>query len=177
MTINEMLKVIDEYCELKQECDNPCFSCDIEGLCTFVDGEFDVNENECIKAYKIITAGSEAETIEHDGCIGCKYDNKEPDELPCSHCRGTIIPVNPLYSKCADFYEPEEPKEPENPYWEKICKIADKQRSKGINKYGKGLEYNSADAIARINHLQEELIDGLMYCEWIKEKLSELGGN
>lgn len=64
----------------------------------------------------------------------------------------------------------------ENPYWEKICELADKQRSKGINKYGKGLEYNPADAIARINHLQEELIDGLMYCEWIKDKLMELEG-
>ena len=61
-------------------------------------------------------------------------------------------------------------------YWEKICELAEKQRRKGINKYGKGLEYNYSDAIARINHLQEELIDGLMYCEWIKEKLSELEG-
>jgi len=168
MTINEMEKVINEYCESKQKSDRACDDCKIERLCAFVDGEFDINEKECRKAYEIITG-----TVEHDGCIGCKYNNKEPDELPCSHCRGTIIPVNPLYSKCADFYEPEEPKEPENPYWEKICKIADKQRSKGINKYGKGLEYNPADAIARINHLQEELIDGLMYCEWIKEKLTE----
>ena len=137
-----------------------------------IHGFFDIHESECRKAYEIITG-----TVEHDGCDGCKhYSDDGDDELPCSHCRGTIPHGNLYYSKCADFYEREEPKESKNPYWERICELADKQRSKGINKYGKGLEYNSADAIARINHLQEELIDGLMYCEWIKEKLAELEG-
>lgn len=56
-----------------------------------------------------------------------------------------------------------------NPYWENICVIAEKQRSKGIATYGKGLEENPADVVARINHLQEELVDALMYCEWIKD--------
>ena len=64
----------------------------------------------------------------------------------------------------------------ENPYWERICELANYQRSKGIGKYGKGLEDNPAAMIARITHLQEELIDGLMYCEWIKDKLMELEG-
>lgn len=172
MTINEMVNAIDAYCEYQDMHRTSCDGCKVGGLCESVGGDFRENEAECRKAYEIITG-----TVEHDGCTGCKYGERGFDELPCSHCRGTIMPDNPLYSKCADFYEPEEPKEPENPYWEKICELADKQRSKGINKYGKGLEYNSADAIARINHLQEELIDGLMYCEWIKEKLSVLGGN
>ena len=60
-----------------------------------------------------------------------------------------------------------------NPYWQQICAIADKQREKGMSKYGQGLEANPADILARINHLQEELIDGLMYCEWIKEWVQE----
>lgn len=60
-----------------------------------------------------------------------------------------------------------------NPYWERICAIANKQRSKGMHKYGQGLEDNPADMLKRIDHLQEELIDGLMYCEWIKEKIVE----
>ena len=64
----------------------------------------------------------------------------------------------------------------ENPYWERICELANRQRSKGISKYGKGLEDNPAAMSARITHLQEELIDGLMYCEWIKDKLMELEG-
>ena len=60
-----------------------------------------------------------------------------------------------------------------NPYWERICKLADRQRAKGIEKYGKGLEANTASILARIQHLQEELIDGLMYCEWLKDYLME----
>ncbi len=62
----------------------------------------------------------------------------------------------------------------ENPYWKRICKLADKQRAKGMETYGQGLESNPAAIIERIDHLEEELIDGLMYCEWIKDKIFEL---
>lgn len=174
MTIEKMLKVINEYCDDHINHVDVCKDCKIGDLCESINGDFDYNEAECIKAYEIITG-----TVEHDGCDGCKHYSYDENRLPCSHCRGTVPHGNPYYLKSADLYEPEEPeepKEPENPYWEKICELAEKQRSKGINKYGKGLEYNTADAIARINHLQEELIDGLMYCEWIKEKLAELEG-
>lgn len=61
-----------------------------------------------------------------------------------------------------------------NPYWERVCEIADRQRAKGKDKYGYGLEDNPAEMAARIRHLEEELIDGLMYCEWIKEKLDNI---
>ena len=61
---------------------------------------------------------------------------------------------------------------PDNPYWENICRIAQKQREKGLNTYGQGLEMNPADVVARINHLEEELVDALMYCEWIKAELA-----
>lgn len=62
----------------------------------------------------------------------------------------------------------------ENPYWKRICKLSDKQRAKGMKTYGYGLENNPAAVIERIEHLEEELIDGLMYCEWIKDKIFEL---
>ena len=58
-----------------------------------------------------------------------------------------------------------------NPYWKNICAIAEKQRAKGIATYGQGIEMNPADAVTRIEYLQEELIDALMYCEWIKDQL------
>lgn len=70
--------------------------------------------------------------------------------------------------------QPEQPSA--NPYWERICAISDRQRAKGIETYGQGLEANPVDMLKRIEHLQEELIDGLMYCEWIKDKLVELEG-
>lgn len=57
----------------------------------------------------------------------------------------------------------------DNPYWENICAIAERQRAKGIATYGQGIEMNPADVVARIEHLQEELVDALMYCEWIKD--------
>ena len=58
-----------------------------------------------------------------------------------------------------------------NPYWHNIQDIADRQRQKGIDTYGQGLEENPADMVTRLTYLEEELIDALMYCEWIKEKL------
>ena len=58
-----------------------------------------------------------------------------------------------------------------NPYWQNIQDIADRQRQKGIDTYGQGLEENPADMVTRLTYLEEELIDALMYCEWIKEQL------
>lgn len=58
-----------------------------------------------------------------------------------------------------------------NPYWNNICVIAERQREKGVKTYGSGIEDNLADIITRIESLQEELVDGLMYCEWIKDHI------
>ena len=59
----------------------------------------------------------------------------------------------------------------DNPYWANIEAIAARQREKGIDTYCQGLEENQADMVTRLTYLEEELIDALMYCEWIKEKL------
>jgi hypothetical protein len=56
-----------------------------------------------------------------------------------------------------------------NPYWDNVCAIADRQREKGVSTYGQGIEKNPADIIKRIEYLEEELVDALMYCEWIKD--------
>ena len=63
-----------------------------------------------------------------------------------------------------------------NPYWERVNLIADKQRTKGIKTYGQGLENNTAPILERIEHLQEELVDALQYCEWLKDWLKRLEG-
>lgn len=39
--------------------------------------------------------------------------------------------------------------------------------------YGQGLENNPAAILTRLTYLEEELIDGLMYIEWIKDKIKE----
>ena len=69
--------------------------------------------------------------------------------------------------------QPEQPSA--NPYWERICKLSEAQRKKGMETYGQGLECNPAAMLKRIEHLQEELVDALMYCEWIKDKLEPEG--
>ena len=60
-----------------------------------------------------------------------------------------------------------------NPYWKNVCAIAEKQRAKGIATYGTGIEDNPAAIITRIEYLQEELVDALMYFEWIKDAVLE----
>lgn len=102
-------------------------------------------------------------------CIGCVIEKQCDSVMGCfgdfeDVCKEAYeILVNHL--RC-------EPEALDNPYWERINAIAEKQRVKGINKYGAGLESNPAAILERINHLQEELIDGLMYCEWIKDHLN-----
>ena len=59
-------------------------------------------------------------------------------------------------------------------YRDNILKLMEKQRAKGIAKYGSVLEDNRTLSIAqRIDHLEEELIDALMYCEHIREILTD----
>ncbi len=64
----------------------------------------------------------------------------------------------------------------QNPYWQRICKLADKQRAKGMETYGQGLEMNPLTIMERLTYLEEELIDGLMYIEHIKAWLTENKG-
>lgn len=53
-------------------------------------------------------------------------------------------------------------------YREIIIKKMDKQTEKGINKYKAPLsEYPEIDIVTRLEHLEEELIDGLFYIEHI----------
>ena len=102
----------------------------------------------------------------HDGYISCFLCPLEDGKCPFAFS-GTG------YQDCWDAIANATT---ENPYWERICKLSERQRAKGMETYGQGLESNPADMLKRIEHLQEELIDGLMYCEWIKEKLMEKEG-
>lgn len=59
-------------------------------------------------------------------------------------------------------------------YWGNICEMQKKQTEKGLRKYGQVLEENTEmTIIERLEYLEEELIDGLMYLEHIKEMLKE----
>lgn len=57
-------------------------------------------------------------------------------------------------------------------YWDNITDMYNKQRQKGVSTYGQTLEENTdLTDIDRIEYLEEELIDALMYIEHLKEKL------
>lgn len=86
-------------------------------------------------------------------CFNCKYAMNGLHTEPCNLCD---IAMHSHWVSA-------------NPYWERIEALSQRQRDKGISKYGYGLENNPAAILERLTHLQEELIDALMYCEWIKE--------
>lgn len=74
-----------------------------------------------------------------------------------------------LYAEVVGFnYDGSDP-EPRPDYWAEVCKIQARQTEKGLAKYGQRLEDNEdLGVIERLEYLEEELIDGLMYIEHIK---------
>lgn len=54
---------------------------------------------------------------------------------------------------------------------DRVIQRIDEQIAKGINKYGIPLDQNEDEIIVRLEHLAQELTDGLQYIEWIKEKM------
>lgn len=59
-----------------------------------------------------------------------------------------------------------------NPYWERITELSNRQRKKGMETYGQGLEDNHWPMLKRLQYLEEEMIDALMYIEWIKDMMT-----
>lgn len=60
-----------------------------------------------------------------------------------------------------------------NPYWDRITAVANKQRDKGIAEYGRGIEDDTADINVRLNRIEEELIDALMYIEHLRDGINK----
>jgi NTP pyrophosphatase (non-canonical NTP hydrolase) len=60
-------------------------------------------------------------------------------------------------------------------YQRRIFERFHSQRQKGIGKYGQPLEDNPASRDERLEHLAQELTDGLMYIEWLKANQPENG--
>jgi hypothetical protein len=58
-----------------------------------------------------------------------------------------------------------------NPILIEIVKMFEAQQEKGFNKYGEYVNIDSYSIIGWIEHAQQEMIDGLVYLECIKQKL------
>lgn len=61
-----------------------------------------------------------------------------------------------------------------NPYWDRITAVAERQRSKGLKEYGKGVEDDTADINVRLDRIEEELIDALMYLEHLRDGIAQI---
>lgn len=70
-----------------------------------------------------------------------------------------------------DFADPDAPPPPS--YWERITDIYKRQRAKGQRTYSQDLEDNRAVMHTRLEYIEEELIDALMYIEWLKDGLKD----
>ena len=111
-----------------------------------------------------------------DGCQNCVLSKFVPIGENC-YSDGADIDRNYKFLFGAESGETPEPEETsvKNPYWKAIEALAEKQRAKGISKYGQGLEMNPMEIIERLTYLEEELVDGLFYIEHIKAWLMEKG--
>ena len=99
-------------------------------------------------------------------CQVCEYKNCNEFETPCLACK-----YNNGYED--NFVPRDTTEKPE--YWSNICEMQKRQTEKGIKTYGQTLEDNQdMNIIQRLEYLEEELIDGLMYIEHIKDKLYQL---
>lgn len=119
-------------------------------------------------------------TCDDHGCEGCPYDSSRSGERSCESMifKDTKTILLQLVSENENLKKQIADKDDSintllevehSDYWENICKLNAKQEIKGRSKYGVSLEDNTTlTRKQRIEHLEEELIDGLKYCEHLK---------
>lgn len=109
-------------------------------------------------------------------CEGCPYEKKRTGFTSCieivyEDCREAIPYLLGEYARVENELRKKESYAGNESvgYWNNICKLNAKQEEKGNKKYGVPLEENTTlTRKQRIEHLEEELIDGLKYCEHLK---------
>lgn len=88
-----------------------------------------------------------------------------------------LIPINLIpINQNKETTDMAEIKEEKTEYQRKIEDLMERQKKKGLSKYGVTLEDNvTLTTEQRIEHLEEELLDGLMYCEHLKKATADVG--
>lgn len=105
--------------------------------------------------------------------MACKYFNECDYKFKKEFCSNSTPTWEAVWKDCSAYLKFKEQEESYNPYWENVCEIAKKQRKKGFETYGQRLEDNHWDIVKRLEYLEEELVDSLMYLEWVKDYLSK----
>lgn len=63
-------------------------------------------------------------------------------------------------------------------YWRRVTAIFERQRDKGVREYGQTLEDNTGlSPLERLEMLEEELVDALVYIEHLKEVIGDADRN
>lgn len=60
-------------------------------------------------------------------------------------------------------------------YWQEVTVVANRQREKGIKTYGHGLEADTQDVFGRLDYIEEELVDALVYLRHLRRALVRTG--
>lgn len=194
MTTKEMAKRIREYCEARGEC--ACEDCPLVDFPEEGCFESCVPQDTIERNYRILFGKSK--TPEESGVKGMTFAQKrelvgEYCRGECNDCPLLNEPWDHFYKHrpCLDISladeaeldralalfnapkpeaAPVEPDPDRRDYWANVCAIQKRQTEKGIRTYGQRLEDNkSLTPLQRLEYLEEELIDALMYIEHIKE--------
>ena len=97
-------------------------------------------------------------------CIFCGREIPEGRQV-CPQCE---------FSQIGTDDDLEEKKFQCGEYWKNVNDLYKHQREKGLSKYGQTLEENTTLSIEqRIEHLEEELVDALQYCEHLKKATND----
>lgn len=98
-------------------------------------------------------------------CYNCVHAHKRTYEYPCRTC--VDMDGMGMFVECGQENQKVN-------YWQMICELNAKQERKGVAKYGQTLEDNvTLSREQRIEHLEEELIDALKYCEHLKVSMRD----
>lgn len=107
---------------------------------------------------------SNDERLRNSFYVDFDYDTPEPlsEIFAAEHLELVVEPEEE--EKAGEIKDAEK-----HPYRMAVEKLLDRQEEKGIFKYGVTLDKNTTlTGTQRIEHLEEELVDALMYCEHLK---------
>jgi len=100
----------------------------------------------------------------HSYYVDLNFDTPEPYTAVFAEEHLELIVEPEKEEKAGEIKDAEK-----HPYRTAVEKLLDRQEEKGISKYGVTLDKNvTLTGTQRIEHLEEELIDALMYCEHLK---------
>lgn len=109
--------------------------------------------------------------VEKCKCNECEHIERDFHEFPCRVC---VVISNGVRDMFIHRGQPTIADGDTRRYSANIAALIERQRDKGLKKYGIGLEENvTLSSRQRIEHAEEELVDALMYLEHLKAAVGD----